>query len=68
MKMINTMGVGMHPLNYASRLVKMANDVMFSIAVNDPGSAESRLAEVERIAADLRRSIQDAVDKSEPSL
>ena len=56
------MGVGMYPLNYASRLVKAASDVMFSIALNEKGFALSGLENVEKIVAELRQSIQETRD------
>lgn len=52
------MGKGMHPLNYAAKLVKMVTDVMFSVAVNDEISMESRLSEAEAIIISLRKSVE----------
>ena len=54
---LNFMDVGWWPLNYCSKLVKGANDVMYSIAVDDRLSAEARLNIVEQTISDLRKSI-----------
>ncbi len=54
---INHMSTGMWPLNYCSRLVKEASDVMFSVAVNDKISAEVGLRLLEGIIDDLRKSM-----------
>lgn len=56
-KKLNYVGHGMWPLNYCSRLVKEASDVMFSVAANDATSVDARLEMLERYIADLRKSI-----------
>lgn len=58
-KPLNYMYQGMWPLNYCSRLVKEANDVMFSLAVDDRSSAEARLNALENTVAALRKSIEE---------
>lgn len=60
MKILNHMDVGMHPLNYASKLAKTATDVIFGLAINDEQSTLARLLEMERQIAELRQSIKDA--------
>jgi hypothetical protein len=58
MKELNRMGRGMQPLNYASKLVKIATDVMFFVAVNDEVSVDSRLDEAGAVIAALRKFIE----------
>jgi hypothetical protein len=65
MKNLTSMGIGMYPLNYASRLVKAASDVMFSIALNEEGYTLTGLENVEKIAAELRKAIQETRDDDE---
>jgi len=67
MKNLTRMGVGMYPLNYASRLVKAASDVMFSIALNEEGYTLSGLENVEKIVAELRQSIKETRDNENVS-
>jgi len=65
MKNLTRMGVGMQPLNYASRLVKAASDVMFSMALNEEGYTLTGLENVEKIVAELRKAIQETRDDDE---
>lgn len=62
MKQLNHMGAGMHPLNHASKLSKVATDIMFSVAVNDDLSALSRLDQLQQVADELRKAIGNAED------
>lgn len=54
---LNTMDAGMWPMNYGVRLVKEAGDVLFSLGLDDRGSAEARLDALERTVRELRASM-----------
>jgi len=58
-KPLNHMARGMWPLNWASAVVKEANDVMFSLAVNDRLSAESRIAAIREYLDELEKVISE---------
>lgn len=62
---INEMGLGMHPMNYASKLAKLATDVVFSVGIDNPEGAESYLGALETTVTELRKSIRGAVAKPE---
>lgn len=53
-KPLNTMSTGMWPMNYGSKLVKEATDVLFSLGLDDRDSVESRLDGMEKTITALR--------------
>lgn len=52
----------MHPMNYASKLAKLATDVVFHVGIDNPEGAEATLGSLETTIAELRKSIRAAVD------
>ena len=56
-RQLNAMGKGMYPLNYCSKLVKEASDIMFSVALNDRISVEVRIRMLEGTIADFKKCI-----------
>jgi hypothetical protein len=60
---LNFMGPGSWPLDYCSRLLRVASGVMYSIAVDDRVGTETGLCELEKTISDLRKSITKTTDE-----
>lgn len=56
---LNTVGPGMHPLNYGARIAKLAIDIQHSIAVDDVDSTRIRLVALDEEIRKLRALIAE---------